>query len=566
MRMWSLVLLWTLWSGPAWAYSGACAIWAMRQVGPSFVATNFAGTQAGADAAKAYVGTNGVIQEGPGCGTTLNWGTLPDSVMVLRSVGGKWEVLGSSVSFNMRGVQRFRADSLGVYANSGLITPRIGPYSTSTAGGAIRIIDGTTFPQNDTGVRAAYNEVKAAGGGMVVMPSGRYRWAAHVEVLDATGVTFAGAGDSTILWLDHTTGDDVFRVTGTANSITFRDFTIDGDYANNNAGRGIDVESGTARNITIENLTVTRTNDAAIASAAARTTIRNCRIYEIGDAIAGDRYGIRLYNSGTADSSRVTDNDVRSCKDGSLAVDANTDYVTVSGNNFFQPQGYGAAWTVQCLTTGGKYLLFKDNMVNGSDLAVLAVFGADSSKIVGNTFTNGRIYSGLYLLRGVSVLIANNTCTFNVHHGIYIGFDQGNCSNVMVTGNICSNNQGSGIIIDPSTTRTFTNIVVTGNMCTNNTASGISSNAASFASTAYIGNNILIGNGSTTSLNATNWTYQAPSDDVGLFLGTYTNATLGTPPNGTIRYCSDCTKATPCAGGGTGSFAFRKVGAWDCNP
>lgn len=35
--------------------------------------------------------------------------------------------------------------------------------------------------------------------------------------------------------------------------------------------------------------------------------------------------------------------------------------------------------------------------------------------------------------------------------------------------------------------------------------------------------------------------------------------------NGTLIYCSDCTKATPCAGGGSGALAKRINGAWDCN-
>lgn len=43
-----------------------------------------------------------------------------------------------------------------------------------------------------------------------------------------------------------------------------------------------------------------------------------------------------------------------------------------------------------------------------------------------------------------------------------------------------------------------------------------------------------------------------------------TFAALGTPSNGSVRYCSDCTQATPCAGGGTGAFATRIAGAWSC--
>jgi hypothetical protein len=42
-------------------------------------------------------------------------------------------------------------------------------------------------------------------------------------------------------------------------------------------------------------------------------------------------------------------------------------------------------------------------------------------------------------------------------------------------------------------------------------------------------------------------------------------AALGTPQNGSVVYCSDCTVASPCAGGGTGALAKRLNGAWVCN-
>lgn len=41
-------------------------------------------------------------------------------------------------------------------------------------------------------------------------------------------------------------------------------------------------------------------------------------------------------------------------------------------------------------------------------------------------------------------------------------------------------------------------------------------------------------------------------------------ASLGTPSNGQITYCSDCTVATPCAGSGTGALAVRLNSAWAC--
>lgn len=42
-------------------------------------------------------------------------------------------------------------------------------------------------------------------------------------------------------------------------------------------------------------------------------------------------------------------------------------------------------------------------------------------------------------------------------------------------------------------------------------------------------------------------------------------ASLGTPVDGTLTYCSDCVIAALCIGGGTGAFAKRLAGAWVCN-
>jgi len=50
-----------------------------------------------------------------------------------------------------------------------------------------------------------------------------------------------------------------------------------------------------------------------------------------------------------------------------------------------------------------------------------------------------------------------------------------------------------------------------------------------------------------------------------LVLSAITFATLPADANGTLRYCSDCTVAAVCAGGGTGAFAKRLNGVWVCN-
>jgi hypothetical protein len=48
-------------------------------------------------------------------------------------------------------------------------------------------------------------------------------------------------------------------------------------------------------------------------------------------------------------------------------------------------------------------------------------------------------------------------------------------------------------------------------------------------------------------------------------IGSGTFASLGTPNNGMLVYCSDCTIANPCASGGTGALAKRLNGVWVCN-
>lgn len=48
-------------------------------------------------------------------------------------------------------------------------------------------------------------------------------------------------------------------------------------------------------------------------------------------------------------------------------------------------------------------------------------------------------------------------------------------------------------------------------------------------------------------------------------IGATAFASLGTPANGTFKFCNDCTIANPCAAAGTGAFAKRLNGVWVCN-
>jgi hypothetical protein len=51
----------------------------------------------------------------------------------------------------------------------------------------------------------------------------------------------------------------------------------------------------------------------------------------------------------------------------------------------------------------------------------------------------------------------------------------------------------------------------------------------------------------------------------GIQLAPVTFSNLGTPGNGTVTFCSDCTVAATCAGSGTGAIAKRLNSVWVCN-
>lgn len=144
-----LVWLLLLWPSFSWAYSGTCGIWAQKR--GDFVSRNFAGTQAGYAAAVAYVGTNGSVFVYGGCEGLISLGTLSDSVTVYTYGNGSWNVAGNRAT---------------------AIIPRLGPQSSPTSGGAIRIVDGVTFGRTRAGIQAAINESYDAGGGIVWFPSG----------------------------------------------------------------------------------------------------------------------------------------------------------------------------------------------------------------------------------------------------------------------------------------------------------------------------------------------------------------------------------------------------------
>ncbi len=153
-----------LWAQPASAVlffgSGAGAVWGMAK--GAFKATPYDGDATGLANIDASFPLGGLGQLGPGTeGLTLP--AYRAGVCYLWCRYDAYRIVGTPFESWPGGIRQFRVDSLGVRADSGMIAPRFGPASGSGFGGAIRVVDGVTFPATDVGVNAAIADCPSAG-------------------------------------------------------------------------------------------------------------------------------------------------------------------------------------------------------------------------------------------------------------------------------------------------------------------------------------------------------------------------------------------------------------------
>lgn len=193
-----------LWASSAFGYSGATGVWGFKP--GDFILKNHPGTDAGLLAADAYMSPTGFMQIGPG-GEGLSLPAYRSGACWIWQRYDAYRVIGTPFEAWPGGVRRFRADSTGIdvtgkaVVSDSIRTPRImatdgilarlGPASSPTTGGAIRIVDGVTFPLTGEGVQAALDEVDAVGSGWVQLPQGTIP---YDSLRIPANVTLAGAG------------------------------------------------------------------------------------------------------------------------------------------------------------------------------------------------------------------------------------------------------------------------------------------------------------------------------------------------------------------------------------
>lgn len=174
-----------------------------------------------------------------------------------------------------------------------------------------------------------------------------------------------------------------------------------------------------------------------------------------------------------------------------------------------------------------KRIIVSSNRINGTSTAAtdgVAVQGANALyPIVTGNIVSSAIRQGIYVNTGDYAVVTSNVTYSNGQHGVLIDGSSG----AVVASNVANSNTQWGIILQNSGSS-----FMWGNSATGNPGGDLYRD---------------------TSSQSAGW-------------GGLAFANLGTPADGTLVYCSDCLKATPCAGAGTGALAVRAAGAWDCNP
>lgn len=510
-------------ASPASAYTGNGGVWAMKK--GDFYATNFAGTDAGIKAASDYAGAGGEIKVGPGrylinstvifdkSGQIIS-GAGDSTVFVNNAVGGDtlFAVFGDNVQ-----LRNFKID---------------GMAPAATVGQGIFIVQGTGSTVRDVHI--------------IRTPSA----AIHVHM-----------GTSRVHILDNNIENIGYSGSTNKHGIIFHQTTDDEAIGNTISGCldfGIWVQPS-AKRVNIVGNTIVGCSDGVQADSG------SVHINVWSNVIRGNLHdGVQM----DADSSSVGGN-------------------LISGNNDFglwsEIAGSGGSWIGNTFANNGNYAM---------SVTVETGHTAAGWSILSNFMMNNALPLELQTGIGASlsnVMVANNYIIGSSLNKALIRLTplaSSTMDKVEIVGNVMKNGVNYGIGIEPSGAGVnVTRLVIDGNQIYDCAGRGIATKSVG-TGTARITDNILSGNGSVSgggdaeSLSTSGWTYEGfgirtTRSNVGIFsdslralkgvrVGPYTQATLPSLGDGSIVYCVDCTKSTPCASGGSGAFAHRINGSWDC--
>jgi parallel beta-helix repeat protein len=346
-----------------------------------------------------------------------------------------------------------------------------GAIASQNADGADYVNTSTTSAQ--TTINSAITSLGSTGGTVYLM-EGTYVIDGTITI-DRNDVRIVGAGAGTIIKIKNGTNAsmNVFINSNTYAGMTFSNFTIDGNKANNSAGtqNGIVVNNGgdssrhslDVNNITVKNLR----NESIVTGGNDYTTISNSHFLvndggalNIGsthmvvssNTITSNAYGMQISGAGAS----IIGNQIKTTLSSGTGIYVPSNYATISNNVVDGALAYGI------YLSGSNNIVSNNQVLNSSSTGVITGVSNANNTIM-NNMISGNGGDGVYL----------NTAT----------------TNSIVDGNRIINSGGHGVHAEG-----------TGHQITNNniTDNGGATYAIYSVGTATIGNNTYSGTGSAT--------------------------------------------------------------------
>jgi hypothetical protein len=388
---------------------------------------------------------------------------------------------------------------------------------------------------DDTAAVQAAIDAASAVAGVVYFPPGRYYITAPLRI--NFGITIEGAKAG----FTYPMGAEIIRAGATGNLfevnaadlVVFRDLVITSGLPNSSSGAAIQVNrsAGQAMNMLhIENVWVAGLWRVVDADRVVKLRIINS-YFARGNAVLNGSVAVRVVHSDNSDA----------CEN----------------------QFYG-------------------NFLEGWETAIYA--GCSSNNLVGNKFNGIQSYAFSFLngstATGQITIVGNNMDGPASRIKIATGATSGSVNRVTVSGNFIVVAQGSEAAIEISAAGSsqgiYNVLVANNNIQAYTIPAAIRSSAHT---TVYTRGNVIENTGAVGyGIQSVGYTESAADKFTGAVFTTspfdgnilvqdfqLAFAQLGTFANGSYGYCSDCTAATPCAGGGTGAMARRINGAWVCS-
>lgn len=363
--------------------------------------------------------------------------------------------------------------------------------------------DGVT--DDGTAIASAISALSAAGGGQLFLPRGTYRVTSSLSI-PSNAMVYGEGTDSTV-FLDGPVGEDAAIIAkGSASAkksnVIFCDFkvTMDTSYASD-AIQFYYVDYGIIENCHVENIAgfdVTVTTSTAATTTYTTTTAVDATAWDLSEAVVGQQASAGG-NTGTIIDVDDANNTVT--VDGwSPSTPGNGTACAIKAKDEIIEEGialYHCTYCkVTCCTT--KWVTQAGVEIAGGQHNIVAknhlLFGPKAPG--GATYTDG-----IYLWGARDVIVKGNICRGNYGSGIRMrsgGQFTTQVENISIIGNNCSDNLRFGIVGEPAAgNKGPAGVTIIGNICRNNSQEGINilnSGSMGDSKDIIISNNLCIDN------------------------------------------------------------------------